>query len=104
MRRQTVSSFTFVFSKASSFLITTAQLLFVPLSFPSRAFITIAMAASPAVLAQAATQKKPEGLALYSRFAFAGAVCCSLTHGAFTPVDVYVSLRLGFVCDLLTLQ
>ncbi|EOO02951.1 putative mitochondrial phosphate carrier protein [Phaeoacremonium minimum UCRPA7] len=46
------------------------------------------MAASPAVLAQAATQKKPEGLALYSRFAFAGAVCCSLTHGAFTPVDV----------------
>lgn len=29
-------------------------------------------------------------LALYSRFAFAGAVCCSVTHGAFTPVDVYV--------------
>lgn len=34
---------------------------------------------------------RPTGLALYSRFAFAGAVCCSVTHGAFTPVDVYVS-------------
>lgn len=33
-------------------------------------------------------QKKLSGLALYSRFAFAGAVCCSVTHGAFTPVDV----------------
>jgi hypothetical protein len=32
----------------------------------------------------------PTGLALYSRFAFAGAVCCSVTHGALTPVDVYV--------------
>lgn len=30
------------------------------------------------------------GLQLYSRFAFAGAVCCAVTHGAFTPVDVYV--------------
>ncbi|KAH8669085.1 putative mitochondrial phosphate carrier protein [Xylariales sp. PMI_506] len=40
-------------------------------------------------MAQPATQqKKPEGLNLYSRFAFAGAVCCSVTHGAFTPVDV----------------
>jgi solute carrier family 25 phosphate transporter 3 len=32
--------------------------------------------------------KKLSGLSLYSRFAFAGAVCCSVTHGAFTPVDV----------------
>ncbi|PUU76741.1 mitochondrial carrier domain-containing protein [Tuber borchii] len=34
--------------------------------------------------------KKPElsGLQLYSRFAFAGAVCCGVTHGALTPVDV----------------
>lgn len=47
------------------------------------------MAASPAVVAQIAPQKKPEGLDLYARFAFAGAVCCSVTHGAFTPVDVY---------------
>ncbi|KAK8234008.1 mitochondrial phosphate carrier protein [Phyllosticta capitalensis] len=31
---------------------------------------------------------KLSGLALYSRFAFAGAVCCSVTHGALTPVDV----------------
>ncbi|KAF2396338.1 mitochondrial carrier [Trichodelitschia bisporula] len=28
------------------------------------------------------------GIDLYSRFAFAGAVCCSVTHGALTPVDV----------------
>jgi hypothetical protein len=47
--------------------------------------------ATPAAVAQIGTQKKPEGLALYSRFAFAGAVCCSVTHGAFTPVDVYVA-------------
>ncbi|KAI5788963.1 mitochondrial phosphate carrier protein [Peziza echinospora] len=32
--------------------------------------------------------KKPEGIALYSRFALAGAVCCGITHGALTPVDV----------------
>jgi solute carrier family 25 phosphate transporter 3 len=51
----------------------------------SRAFITAAMAAPPAVVA---SEKKLEGLSLYSRFAFAGAVCCSVTHGAFTPVDV----------------
>ncbi|KAK8087255.1 mitochondrial carrier protein [Apiospora phragmitis] len=28
------------------------------------------------------------GLQLYSRFALAGAVCCSVTHGGLTPVDV----------------
>lgn len=37
----------------------------------------------------AVLQKKPEGFDLYSRFALAGALGCSLTHGAFTPVDVY---------------
>jgi len=31
---------------------------------------------------------KPTGLDLYMRFAFAGAACCSITHGALTPVDV----------------
>ncbi|EMC92245.1 hypothetical protein BAUCODRAFT_78159 [Baudoinia panamericana UAMH 10762] len=36
----------------------------------------------------AATPKKLSGVDLYSRFAFAGAVCCSVTHGALTPVDV----------------
>ncbi|EFR00969.1 mitochondrial phosphate carrier protein [Nannizzia gypsea CBS 118893] len=46
------------------------------------------MASAPAALAQAVPQKKPEGAALYARFSFAGAVCCSVTHGAFTPVDV----------------
>jgi solute carrier family 25 phosphate transporter 3 len=38
----------------------------------------------------AADPTKPTGIDLYSRFAFAGAVCCSITHGALTPVDVYV--------------
>jgi solute carrier family 25 phosphate transporter 3 len=40
--------------------------------------------------AAAADPTKMSGVSLYSRFAFAGAVCCSVTHGAFTPVDVYV--------------
>lgn len=39
---------------------------------------------------QASEPQKLSGVALYSRFAFAGAVCCSVTHGALTPVDVYV--------------
>jgi len=30
----------------------------------------------------------PSGIDLYARFAFAGAVCCSVTHAALTPVDV----------------
>lgn len=30
----------------------------------------------------------PTGIDLYARFAIAGAVCCSVTHGALTPVDV----------------
>jgi solute carrier family 25 phosphate transporter 3 len=37
---------------------------------------------------KAAAPKKLSGLDLYSRFAFAGAVCCSVTHGGLTPVDV----------------
>lgn len=39
---------------------------------------------------------KPTGLDLYARFAFAGAVCCSITHGALTPVDV-VKTRIQLV-------
>jgi solute carrier family 25 phosphate transporter 3 len=39
---------------------------------------------------KAVTPEKKSGLALYSRFALAGAVCCSVTHGGLTPVDVYV--------------
>jgi len=35
-----------------------------------------------------AAPEQLSGIALYSRFAFAGAVCCSVTHGALTPVDV----------------
>ncbi|KAI8992487.1 hypothetical protein BDB01DRAFT_778627 [Pilobolus umbonatus] len=30
----------------------------------------------------------PTGVNLYARFALAGAVCCGVTHGAMTPVDV----------------
>ena len=32
--------------------------------------------------------KKLSGIDLYSRFALAGAVCCSVTHGGLTPIDV----------------
>lgn len=61
-----------------------------------RAFITTtAMSITPAVMAQRAEQKAPEGFDLYSRFALAGALGCSVTHSAFTPVDVYVSIKLG---------
>ncbi|KAI9761784.1 MAG: mitochondrial phosphate carrier protein [Geoglossum simile] len=41
----------------------------------------------PAVVPAKAPEKLT-GLSLYSRFAFAGAVCCAVTHGALTPVDV----------------
>ncbi len=37
---------------------------------------------------KAADPQKLTGVGLYSRFALAGAVCCSVTHGALTPVDV----------------
>jgi len=39
-------------------------------------------------VAAAKDPRKLTGIDLYSRFAFAGAVCCSVTHGALTPVDV----------------
>ncbi|EME86650.1 uncharacterized protein MYCFIDRAFT_86626 [Pseudocercospora fijiensis CIRAD86] len=39
--------------------------------------------------AEAAVEpEKLSGFGLYARFAFAGAVCCSVTHGGLTPVDV----------------
>ena len=49
--------------------------------------------AAPAVtssvpVATSASPKKLSGIDLYSRFAFAGALCCGVTHGALTPVDV----------------
>lgn len=53
---------------------------------------------------------KLTGLQLYSRFALAGAVCCSVTHGGLTPVDVYVAslapalakVSRGLDCDAIT--
>ena len=47
--------------------------------------------------ASASDPTKLSGLGLYSRFAFAGAVCCAITHGGLTPVDVYV---ISFRVDL----
>ncbi|KFY18412.1 hypothetical protein V491_04780 [Pseudogymnoascus sp. VKM F-3775] len=41
-----------------------------------------------AAIVKAETPEKLSGAALYSRFAVAGALCCSITHGALTPVDV----------------
>lgn len=49
---------------------------------PVDAIVEKATAASPPVRS---------GIDLYSRFALAGALGCSITHGALTPVDVYVS-------------
>ena len=46
------------------------------------------MASAAVKLAEATQPKQLTGIDLYSRFAFAGAVCCSVTHGALTPVDV----------------
>lgn len=43
-------------------------------------------AASRVAAANAPSQLS--GLSLYSRFALAGAICCSVTHGSLTPVDV----------------
>lgn len=45
---------------------------------------------------------KLSGLQLYSRYAFAGAICCSVTHGVLTPVDVSVSTRCTSPLSLLT--
>lgn len=44
--------------------------------------------ATPQSTGSAAEPKKLSGINLYSRFAFAGAVCCPVTHGGLTPVDV----------------
>ncbi|KAI5250215.1 hypothetical protein E4T43_00084 [Aureobasidium subglaciale] len=53
-------------------------------------------------LAQAVTQKKPEGIDLYARFALAGALGCSITHGGFTPVDVSNSVKTKIQLDPVT--
>ncbi|KGO74031.1 Mitochondrial carrier protein [Penicillium italicum] len=38
--------------------------------------------------APTAPKEEMSALSLYSRFAFAGAMCCAITHGAATPLDV----------------
>ncbi|KAK3486996.1 mitochondrial phosphate carrier protein [Neurospora hispaniola] len=38
--------------------------------------------------AKAAAAPEMSAASLYGRFALAGAICCSVTHGALTPVDV----------------
>ncbi|KAJ9486597.1 hypothetical protein VN97_g6745 [Penicillium thymicola] len=38
--------------------------------------------------APTAPKEEMSSLNLYSRFAFAGAMCCAITHGAATPLDV----------------
>ncbi|CEJ60847.1 Putative Mitochondrial phosphate carrier protein [Penicillium brasilianum] len=47
-----------------------------------------ATTAKPQTTGSTAAPKKLSGIDLYSRFALAGAVCCSVTHGGLTPVDV----------------
>jgi len=47
----------------------------------------VAGSMADAVIAKVNPTQKT-GIDLYSRFAFAGAVCCGVTHGALTPVDV----------------
>ncbi|KAJ5458601.1 Mitochondrial carrier protein [Penicillium sp. IBT 31633x] len=38
--------------------------------------------------APVAPKEEMSAVSLYSRFAFAGAMCCAITHGAATPLDV----------------
>lgn len=38
-----------------------------------------------AIVANSANDNTPTGASLYARYAFAGAMCCSITHGALTP-------------------
>ncbi len=38
--------------------------------------------------ANVAAPPELSSIGLYSRFALAGAICCSVTHGSLTPVDV----------------
>lgn len=44
--------------------------------------------ASVAEKVESVVKPSPTGVDLYARFAIAGAVCCSVTHGGLTPVDV----------------
>lgn len=59
----------------------------------------MAAAAAQVPIPKVAEPEKLSGVALYSRFALAGAVCCSVTHGGLTPVDVYVFPPIPMSCD-----
>ncbi|KAJ3291326.1 mitochondrial phosphate carrier protein [Borealophlyctis nickersoniae] len=57
--------------------------------FPSADTLRKSMGAmTPVPFAPSPVDSSPKGVDLYARFAFAGAVCCAVTHGALTPVDV----------------
>jgi len=54
-------------------------------------FITAVETPSPQYISEPPTAKpihQLDGMALYSRYALAGAVCCSFTHAILTPVDM----------------
>lgn len=53
--------------------------------------------------AKAAAAPEMSAASLYGRFALAGAICCSVTHGALTPVDVYVVPPSAYVYTVMAL-
>lgn len=77
------------FQILSSFLFTLSNHLQKKKSFNKHSLLSSFSPSSYTMAAVTAPKDTPKsGLALYSRFAFAGAVCCSVTHGAVTPLDV----------------
>ena len=97
------SSFRFRFSFYDSRLVPQSGCFILTLIVLIR--IIMAASASPSTGSQkldavvettkANAPQKLSGINLYSRFALAGAVCCSVTHGGLTPVDVYVRMLSG---------
>lgn len=49
---------------------------------------TLATAASSSSVMPTSSSKTPTGAGLYLRYAFAGALCCAITHSAVVPIDV----------------
>ena len=91
--------FTFFSASLSSNCNQSTLIISTPLSLSRPNLVQMSAGAAPAStgtvsvdaikqIAEPKDPKKLSGVSLYSRFAFAGAVCCSVTHGALTPVDV----------------